>query len=76
MFYLIPTLAEVSMSEGTRDLDSFWPTVMSICAQLERHYNTDDLSLAEQLILRAEECTSVLRVIYGRVCEVLRVHSV
>ena len=70
VFYLIPTLAEVSMSEGTRDLDSFWPTVMSICAQLERHYNTDDLSLAEQLILRAEECTSVLRA-YGRVCEVL-----
>ena len=66
VFYLIPT--EVSMSElreGTRDLDSFWPTVMSICAQLERHYNTDDLSLAEQLILRAEECTSVLRAIYG-----------
>ena len=74
VFYLIPTLAEVSMSElreGTRDLDSFWPTVMSICAQLERHYNTDDLSLAEQLILRAEECTSVLRAIHGRVCEVV-----
>ena len=64
VFYLIPTLADVSMSElreGTRDLNSFWPTVMSICAQLEHHYNTDDVSLAEQLILRAEECTSVLR---------------
>ena len=59
------------LREGTHDLDSFWPTVMSICVQLERHYNTDDLSLAEQLILRAEECTSVLRAIYGRVCEVL-----
>ena len=74
VFCLISTPAEVSMSElreGTRNLDSFWPTVMSLCAQLERHYNTDDLSLAEQLILRAEECTSVLRAIYGRVCEVL-----
>ena len=70
VFYLIPTLADAELREGTRDLDSFCPTVMSICAQLERHYNTD---AAEQLILRAEECTSVLRAIYGRV---LRIHSV
>ena len=58
-------------SEGTTDLDMFWPRVISICSQLERHYNTDDLSLAEQLVLRAEECTSVLRAIYGRVSEAL-----
>jgi len=59
------------LREGTPDLNSFWPMVRSICAQLERHYNTDDLRLAERLILRAEECTSVLRAIYGRVFEVL-----
>ena len=59
------------LREGTTDLDTFWPRVISICSQLERHYNTDDLSLAEQLVLRAEECTSVLRAIYGRVSEAL-----
>ena len=37
---------------------------------LERHYNMHDLCLAEQLVPR-EECTSLLRAIYGRVCEVL-----
>ena len=59
------------LREGTPDLNSFWPMVRSICAQLKRHYNTDDLRLAERLILRAEDCTSVLRAIYGRVFEVL-----
>ena len=59
------------LREGTTDLDSFWLRVISIFSQLERHYNTDDLCLAEQLVLRGEECTSVLRAIYGRICEVL-----
>lgn len=59
------------LHEGTPDLNSFWPMVRSICAQVERHYNTDDLRLAERLILRAEECTNVLRAIYGRFFEVL-----
>ena len=67
LYYLVltSTLAEgiTELREGTPDLNSFWPMVRSICAQLKCHYNTDDLHLAEWLILRAEECTSVLRAI-------------
>ena len=43
--------------------------MIGISQQLERHFNTDNLSLAEQLVIRAEECVSVLRAMYGRVNE-------
>ena len=54
------------MELGLADLDLFWSRLLSTCNQLEWHYNTDNLGLAEQLLLRAEDCFSVLRTILGR----------
>lgn len=51
------------------DLDSFWHHLTTILHQLERHYSTDNLALAEQLLIRVEDCQSVLRALLGRVCE-------
>ena len=57
------------MTSSTFDIDSFLEYLLGLSSQLHRHYNTDDLNLAENLLFRAEDCISVLRVILGRVLE-------
>lgn len=57
------------MASSTFNLDSFLEYLLGLSSQLHRHYNTDDLNLAENLLFRAEDCISVLRVILGRVSE-------
>lgn len=47
----------------------FWSQLRHVFRQCERHYATDDINLAEQLLIRVEECESVLRVILGRMYE-------
>ena len=51
------------------DLPSFFTSLSSHWEQLQRHYFTDDLGLAERLVERSEECAEVLRSIHGRVHE-------
>ena len=54
-------------------MDDFWDNVVGIYRQLQRHVHTDNQALAEQLIVRAEECTCVLRAMYGRLSEAIRI---
>ena len=51
------------------DLPNFFTSLSSHWEQLQRHYFTDDLGLAERLVERSEECAEVLRSIHGRVHE-------
>ena len=51
------------------DLDTFWQYLSNILVQLDRHHCTDNVGLAEQLLIRAEGCQSVLRAVLGRVSE-------
>lgn len=51
------------------DLPSFFTSLSSHWEQLQRHYFTDGLGLAERLVERSEECAEVLRSIHGRVHE-------
>ena len=51
------------------DLDSFWQHTSSVCGQIQRHFDTDNLSLAEQLAISADDCSSVVRAILGRAYE-------
>lgn len=52
-------------------LNEFWEQLRHVFRQCERHYATDDTSLAEQLLIRVEECASVLRVVLGRMYEAI-----
>ena len=47
-------------------LDEFWNQLRHVFRQCERHYATEDVHLAEQLLIRVEECESVLRALLGR----------
>ena len=49
------------------DLDTFWNYLSDILVQLEHHHCTDNVGLAQQLLIRAEGCQSVLRAVLGRV---------
>ena len=55
------------MSMDPFDLNSFWQYLSEILRQLDRHRSTDNIGLAEQLLIRAEDCQSVLRAVLGRV---------
>ena len=52
------------------DLNSFWRYLSDILRQLDRHHSTDNQGLAEQLLIRAEDCQGVLRAVLGRVLDV------
>ena len=52
-------------------MNEFWDHLHHVFRQCERHYATDDVNLAEQLLIRVEECESVLRAILGRMYEVV-----
>ena len=53
------------------NLDRFWQHLSEVLRQLDRHHNTDNIGLAEQLLIRAEDCQSVLRAILGRISDVM-----
>ena len=56
-----------SMSMDPFDLNSFWQYLSEILRQIDRHRSTDNIGLAKQLLIRAEDCQSVLRAVLGRV---------
>ena len=51
------------------DLSSFSRSLEGLWGQMQRHYFTDDLNLAERLLLQVDDHLRVLRAIYGRVME-------
>ena len=51
------------------DLDRFWQYLTDVLRQLERHHHSDNIALAEQLLMRAEDCQTFLRAVLGRVSE-------
>jgi len=51
------------------DLTSFSRSLEGLWGQMQRHYFTDDLNLAERLLLQVDDHLRVLRAIYGRVME-------
>ena len=51
------------------DLDRFWQYLTDILRQLERHHYSDNTALAEQLLMRADDCQTFLRAVWGRVSE-------
>lgn len=53
------------------DLNRFWQHLLEVLRQLECHHNTDNIGVAEQLLIQAEDCQSVLRAVIGRVADVL-----
>ena len=62
--------SHVLLNMNTTDtLSAFWDQLRHVFSQCERHYATDDILLAEQLLIRVEECESVLRVLLGRAYE-------
>ena len=52
------------------DLNSFWQYLSEILRQLDQHHSTDNMGLDEQLMIRAEDCQSVLRAVLGRVAPI------
>lgn len=52
------------------DLNSFWQYLSDILRQLDRHHSTDNIGLAEQVPIRAEDCQSVLRAVLGCVAPI------
>ena len=50
-------------------LDDFWCELSTLCKQLEQHYATDNIDLAERLTCQCSVALELLRVIYGRVDE-------
>ena len=48
----------------------FFLAVSEILQQLERHHSTDNVGVAEQLLIRAEDCQSVLRAVLDRVADI------
>lgn len=47
----------------------FWVHLRSVMQQCERHYLTSNQNLAEQLLMRLEDCECVLRALLGRAAE-------
>ena len=45
------------------DLDRCWQHLSEVLRQLDRHHSTDNVGLAEQLLIRTEDCQGVLRAI-------------
>ena len=50
-------------------LDAFWRDLSSLCGQLERHFATDNIYLAERLAGQCDTALDLLRLIYSRVDE-------
>ena len=50
-------------------LDAFWDELSTLCSQLERHFTTDNIDLAERLVCQCNAALELLRVVYGRVDE-------
>lgn len=47
-------------------MDAFWNQLTSLFSQLERHFNTDNIDLAERLLCSIDTALE-LRVLYARV---------
>ena len=52
-----------SSAPPVTDLDSFWQFLFATFEQLFRHHNTDDLGLAERLVMRVDDCIAVLQAV-------------
>ena len=59
----------VSQLNISIDLNAFWRDLSSLCSQLERHFATDNIYLAERLAGRCDTALDLLRQIYSRVDE-------
>lgn len=62
-------MATSSSAFLSSNLDDFWQLLLETVRQLHRHYKTDDLGLAERLLIKAEDCQTVLRILWGRLAE-------
>ena len=50
-------------------MDAFWRELSTLCSQLERHFTTDSIDIAERLVCQCNAALELLRVVYGRVDE-------
>ena len=50
-------------------MDAFWYELSSLVTQLERHFTTDNVDLAERLVCQCNGALELLRVVYARVDE-------
>lgn len=57
-------------------LDSFWRLLQTTFRQCELHYLTNNQGLAEQLLIKVQDCQNVLRALLGRIYEVSNHQSI
>lgn len=50
-------------------MDAFWSELSTLADQLERHFATNNVDLAERLVCRCDTALELLRVVYARVDE-------
>ena len=62
-------MSRTSACEAVTDLESFWEFLAATIQQLFRHHNTDDIGLAERLVVRADDCIGVLQAVLREMTE-------